>query len=360
MEGFDCATKLNSTTAKGLKNAGFEYAIRYLPTSTWKGLTEGEVKVIQDAGLKLVSIFQTSANYPGYFGGSQGRADGKHAQMLAEKMGQPKGTAIYFAVDYDAQPANIRRVLEYMKGVKMALKEYKVGIYGSYRVMNEVKQNTPVDYYWQTYAWSYGKVASFIHMHQYKNGVVIAGVQVDKNSIKKDPGAWGVQEAPKTSKKYTVHTELPGYYTAADAKAKENQRSTVKPGVYYMFNESQGMINVTKSSGVPGSWINPTGNKKATTSTTYTVKKGDNLTKIAKMFNTTANELVQLNNIKNPNLIYPGQVLSVQGSTYYTVKKGDTLSGIAKKYDTTVSKLVQMNSIKNPDLIYAGQKLRVR
>ena len=43
----------------------------------------------------------------------------------------------------------------------------------------------------------------------------------------------------------------------------------------------------------------------------------------------------------------------------HTVKKGDTLSSIAKKYGTTVAKLVKLNNIKNPDLIYAGQVLKI-
>ena len=43
----------------------------------------------------------------------------------------------------------------------------------------------------------------------------------------------------------------------------------------------------------------------------------------------------------------------------YTVKKGDTLSGIAAKYGTTVSKLASINNIKNVNLIYVGQKLTI-
>ena len=46
--------------------------------------------------------------------------------------------------------------------------------------------------------------------------------------------------------------------------------------------------------------------------------------------------------------------------TYYTIKKGDTLSAIAKKYNTTVDQLVKWNNIKNKNLIYAGQKIRVK
>ena len=45
---------------------------------------------------------------------------------------------------------------------------------------------------------------------------------------------------------------------------------------------------------------------------------------------------------------------------YYTVVRGDNLTKIAKKYGTTVKNLVALNGIKNPNLIYAGQKLRVK
>ena len=44
----------------------------------------------------------------------------------------------------------------------------------------------------------------------------------------------------------------------------------------------------------------------------------------------------------------------------YTVKSGDTLSSIAVKYDTTVHKIASLNNIKNVDLIYVGQVLRIR
>ena len=45
---------------------------------------------------------------------------------------------------------------------------------------------------------------------------------------------------------------------------------------------------------------------------------------------------------------------------YYKVVSGDTLSKIAKKYGTTVNQLVSWNNIKNPNLIYVGQNLRVK
>ena len=45
--------------------------------------------------------------------------------------------------------------------------------------------------------------------------------------------------------------------------------------------------------------------------------------------------------------------------TYYTVKSGDTLSEIAQKYDTTVNELVKKNNIKDKNKIYVGQKIKL-
>lgn len=101
----------------------------------------------------------------------------------------------------------------------------------------------------------------------------------------------------------------------------------------------------------------------------YTVKRGDNLTKIAKAYKTTVAQLVIWNNIKNPNLIFPGQVLIVgkkepdpptPPEEYYTVVRGDNLTKIANKFGTTVKQLVAWNNIPNKNLIYPGQVLRVR
>lgn len=46
-------------------------------------------------------------------------------------------------------------------------------------------------------------------------------------------------------------------------------------------------------------------------------------------------------------------------TTIYVVRRGDTLSNIARRYNTTVYTLVQLNGIRNPNLIYIGQRLRV-
>ena len=97
----------------------------------------------------------------------------------------------------------------------------------------------------------------------------------------------------------------------------------------------------------------------------YYVQRGDTLRKIAARFGTTVDAILKLNpQIKNPNIIYVGQAITVSGqssSQNHTVQRGETLRIIANKYGTTVDALLSLNSgIKNPNLIYVGQVIRVR
>lgn len=54
------------------------------------------------------------------------------------------------------------------------------------------------------------------------------------------------------------------------------------------------------------------------------------------------------------------EVKALSQAQYYKVKKGDNLSIIAKRYGTSVSAICRLNGIKNSDLIREGQRLRVR
>ena len=109
--------------------------------------------------------------------------------------------------------------------------------------------------------------------------------------------------------------------------------------------------------------ILPSGSTNSGSSSSYyIVQSGDTLSEIAEKYNTTYQVLVSINGISNPNLIYPGQKImlpSGSSSLYYTVKSGDTLSEIAQKYGTTTQSLASINNISNPDLIYPGQVLRI-
>lgn len=108
--------------------------------------------------------------------------------------------------------------------------------------------------------------------------------------------------------------------------------------------------------------VNELLNVNNSTSTTYTVKSGDTLSGIASKFGTTYQELAQINRIADPNKIYVGQVLKINGTNYeitYTVKSGDNLTKIAKQFNTTVDSLVSKNGIKDKNKIYVGQVLKI-
>lgn len=104
---------------------------------------------------------------------------------------------------------------------------------------------------------------------------------------------------------------------------------------------------------------------QAPATSTYTVQSGDTLSSIAAKFGTNYQTLASLNGISNPNLIYVGQVLRVNGSAsagsiYYTVRVGDNLSAIASRYGTSYQSIASLNGLANPNLIYAGQTLKIK
>ena len=99
------------------------------------------------------------------------------------------------------------------------------------------------------------------------------------------------------------------------------------------------------------------------TQITYIVKKGDTLSEIAAKYGTNYQKLAEINGIADPDKIYAGQVIKINGSSTsitYTVQKGDTLTAIAKKYGTTINKIANDNNIADPDKIYTGQKLVIK
>ena len=102
----------------------------------------------------------------------------------------------------------------------------------------------------------------------------------------------------------------------------------------------------------------------------YTVKKGDSLYSIAKKYDTTTDEIIKINNLKT-NALSIGQQLKLPENytkedemilpnyINYTVKKGDNLYSIAKLYNTTPDIIIKDNSLSNNNLSI-GQNLKIR
>jgi LysM repeat protein len=126
---------------------------------------------------------------------------------------------------------------------------------------------------------------------------------------------------------------------------------------------------------------------------TYKVVEGDNLSTIAKKYNTTEKVIKELNpNIKNDKILI-GELLIIPNNNkqtttanntnknnnsttnntnknttnkndndvkIHTVTQGENLYRIAIKYSTTVDKILSLNRGLNPDRISIGQKIRIK
>lgn len=107
----------------------------------------------------------------------------------------------------------------------------------------------------------------------------------------------------------------------------------------------------------------------------YTVVKGDTLSKIARKNGISLAQLLAWNSqIKNPNLIYPGQIIVIgyiqdvsvaaltpEGAVFDEVMKGDCLYKIARRNGVTLKAIIDLNpEIAKQKYIYPGQKIRIK
>ncbi|ODJ55066.1 hypothetical protein BFR42_06650 [Brochothrix thermosphacta] len=133
----------------------------------------------------------------------------------------------------------------------------------------------------------------------------------------------------------------------------------------------------------------PAAEEVDTNASTYEVKAGDSLSKIADLFNTSVNKIAALNELTNSETLSVGQVLAVKGevkaptvsetpketkpvaeekteatvntnASTYKVNAGDTLAVIASQFGTTTSKLVALNNLSNANSLTVGQTLKVK
>lgn len=196
MKGFDTNRILTPATIACLKQAGYQFAGRYL-----RGFTKQEAQLISDAGLQIVSIHEmgqpTSVNYFSY---DRGQKDGVKALRQAQAINQPKGTAIFATVDYDAIQRHLSAIAAYFKGFNDSIKQlggqYVVGGYGSGLVLNHLLEAGLLDYTWLCGSTGYQGYHSFTEwdIRQGKQ-VPACGIMIDTDESQGDDfGSWTLNQ----------------------------------------------------------------------------------------------------------------------------------------------------------------------
>ena len=104
----------------------------------------------------------------------------------------------------------------------------------------------------------------------------------------------------------------------------------------------------------------------------HIVKSGDTLSSISKLYSINKDLIIKLNKLKDKNYIFVGQNLIISESTenltkqsdlinnYHIVQTGENLTEISNKYNLKVIDLIEINNLNNPDSIKVGQKLIIR
>ena len=112
--------------------------------------------------------------------------------------------------------------------------------------------------------------------------------------------------------------------------------------------------------------------KKTEIKKIHIVKSGDTVSSISKLYSINKDLIIRLNNLKDENYIFVGQNLIISKSNenltkqsnlinyYHIVQTGENLTEISNKYNLKVIDLIEINNLNNPDSIKVGQKLIIR
>lgn len=196
----------------GLAAAGKQFACRYGgwqdkgPGTADKWLTPSEAAKLAAAGLWVCANAEGSAS--GLLNGySTGFSWARNADLGFRACGMPADRPIYLSVDFDVTAEQWLRVRDALHGAADALGGVeRVGVYGGYRAVEWAHRDRVAAWLWQTYGWSTWRDADGVtrlhwadnvHMQQYRNGVIVAGADVDLNrALPQDYGQWMPGKGP--------------------------------------------------------------------------------------------------------------------------------------------------------------------
>ncbi len=164
--GIDMAID-SSDVLNELEEARVEFVARYYrdADSRWPALSPSEAQHLSSVGLKIVAVYEYHSPEPAHFTYEWGYNDALTAYGEARAVGQPVGSAIYFAADFHAHDDDLASVVSYFRGVNAGLttagegtEDYAVGVYGSGPVCDAVREAGLARYSWlsDSIAWDDG------------------------------------------------------------------------------------------------------------------------------------------------------------------------------------------------------------
>jgi LysM repeat protein len=358
--------------ANAIKTAGYMGVIRYLSDdTTGKTLSASERDEYLAAGLGIRLVWEDGAQ-AALSGQARGLADGQKALKQAQALGFPKGLGIYYAVDFDATPAQQTAIDAYGAGFREGLGGYyDCAEYGGYWIVSRSLANGTTKKSWQTVAWSGGNVVSGVNIYQ--TGQSDFGGAVDVDELRTDDG-WGwlnstvkAASTPPAPTPSPVHAAGPGgTYTvqSGDNLSAIGSKLGVDWRAIAQLNNIGAPFTIYPNEvlHLPGSPVP----SSAQLTQRYIVQSGDTLSAIGAKFGVSYQSIAATNGINDPNHIDAGQVLVIPGGgaptpaePKYTVVSGDTLSGIGAKTGVTWPVIAQLNDIHAPYVIFPGQVLRL-
>lgn len=153
--GVDTAARITAEQAQKLRDNGVSFVGRYLaPQGFSKALTVEEASVLRLNGLAILFCWEIGAESMRY-GAKQGGYDAARAKSIAEALGVPSGTCIYFAADYNVPDSDLIQCEAYIEAAKAVLgSKYQAGVYGGERICDFLSSRGTVNKVWQCVAWT--------------------------------------------------------------------------------------------------------------------------------------------------------------------------------------------------------------
>ncbi|MEU5847427.1 DUF1906 domain-containing protein [Saccharopolyspora shandongensis] len=169
--------------AAAVKRADFDFVVRYVGTPGHrKNITPAEYRDMTGAGVGVALVFENRAGDA--LAGRDAGARNAHAALEdANSFGWPADRPIYFAVDQDiTTESQMRTVVEYLHGAGDVLGVDRIGVYGEADVIDRAQRDGVARWFWQTRAWSRGRISPHAHVVQQTETVRVDGVECDVNT----------------------------------------------------------------------------------------------------------------------------------------------------------------------------------